>query len=267
METPLRRTEPARSDRADARMRLADRETSRRESDRLPQSRAAPAEAPGDDPRREPWRGSSGRIRSPRRRGASPRPSKHDPARVTPRGQGLLGGAISPFLVPRPMNRSATGQAPRGGVFAAEGAARHWIVRAAVVLGAALLAVWVTAIALGVFGGFDSLPTLSKPRTESSGSTSSAAESPGTTISSESEAAPGPTEDSAPGTAPTPSGVPSSLPRPTASAPDRAMRTDGTPAGDWSGLGFGPGRASGEPVESPGDGSSGGIGAPGNPRY
>ncbi len=265
METPLRRTEAARSDRADARMRLADRETYRRESDRLPQSRAAPAEAPGGDPRREPWRGSSGRIRSPRRRGASPRPSKDDPARVTPRGQGLLGGAISPFLVPRPMNRSATGQAPRGGVFAAEGAARHWIVRAAVVLGAALLAVWVTAIALGVFGGFDSLPTLPKPRTESSGSTSSAAESPGTTVSSESEAAPGPTEDST--SASTPSVASSSLRRPTAGAPDRATRSDGTTTGDWSGLGFGPGRASGEPAESPGDDSSGGIGAPGNLRY
>lgn len=261
METPLRRTEPARPDRADARMRLADRETSRRESDRLPQSRAAPAEAPGGDPRREPWRGSSGRIRSPRRRGASPRPSKHDPARVTPRGKGApLGGAI-PLPGPgRPMNRSTAGQARRDGVFTAEGAARHWVVRAATVLGAALLAVWVTAIALGLFGGFDSLPTLPKPHTESSGSTSSTAEAPGSTLSSESEAAPYSTEDSTSGTAP--SVASSSQRRPTASAPDRATRADGTTTGDWSGLGFGPAGPSGEPAESPGDGSSGGTGPP-----
>jgi hypothetical protein len=45
-------------------------------------------------------------------------------------------------------------------VFAAEGRARHRLVRAAVAAGLALLASWLIALALGVLGGFDGLPGL-----------------------------------------------------------------------------------------------------------
>src|SRR5437764_6962432 len=62
-----------------------------------------------------------------------------------------------------------------GTVFAAHGGARNRLVRAAVIAGAALVIAWVIALALGVMGGFGSLPLL--PRTHSGGSseTSSAA--------------------------------------------------------------------------------------------
>jgi hypothetical protein len=45
-------------------------------------------------------------------------------------------------------------------VFAGEGFARHWLLRAAVLSGAALLATWLVALALGALGGFEALPRL-----------------------------------------------------------------------------------------------------------
>jgi hypothetical protein len=53
-------------------------------------------------------------------------------------------------------------------IFAANGAARHRLVRAAIVAGFALLAAWAVALALGVMGGFGSLPML--PSAQSHGS-------------------------------------------------------------------------------------------------
>ena len=53
-------------------------------------------------------------------------------------------------------------------IFAAEGSARHRTVRIAVAAGGALLAAWLIALALGVMGGFDSLPGL--PSAQSNGS-------------------------------------------------------------------------------------------------
>lgn len=53
-------------------------------------------------------------------------------------------------------------------VFAAQGRARPRLVRAALAGGAALLASWLIALALGVFGDFGSLPGL--PRSRSNGS-------------------------------------------------------------------------------------------------
>jgi hypothetical protein len=55
----------------------------------------------------------------------------------------------------------STGNA--GAIFAAHGSARQRVVRAAVVAGAALLAAWLIALALGVLGGFGSLPGLTHP--------------------------------------------------------------------------------------------------------
>src|SRR6266508_3325595 len=60
----------------------------------------------------------------------------------------------------------STGHA--GAIFAAEGSSRHRLVRAAVAGGIALLAAWVIALALGVLGGFGSLPGL--PSQSSGGS-------------------------------------------------------------------------------------------------
>src|SRR5215212_1975474 len=52
------------------------------------------------------------------------------------------------------------GQHANAAIFAADGSARHRIVRAAIAAGVALLAAWMIALALGVLGGFGSLPSL-----------------------------------------------------------------------------------------------------------
>jgi hypothetical protein len=61
-------------------------------------------------------------------------------------------------------------------VFAAEGSARHHIGRVAVAAAATLLAAWMIALALGVLGGFDSLPGL--PSSHSKGSSEASSSSP-----------------------------------------------------------------------------------------
>jgi hypothetical protein len=53
-----------------------------------------------------------------------------------------------------------TGQDANGGIFAANGAARHRLVKAASAASLALLAAWLIALALGVWGGFQLLPGL-----------------------------------------------------------------------------------------------------------
>lgn len=57
---------------------------------------------------------------------------------------------------------------PSQAIFAADGTARHRLVRAAVAAGVALLASWLIALALGVFGGFGSLPGLPESRSNES---------------------------------------------------------------------------------------------------
>jgi hypothetical protein len=52
------------------------------------------------------------------------------------------------------------GQQTSAAVFAAEGSARHHLGRIAAAAVAALLAAWMIALALGVLGGFGSLPSL-----------------------------------------------------------------------------------------------------------
>jgi hypothetical protein len=63
-----------------------------------------------------------------------------------------------------------------GTIFAAHGAARNRMVRAAVVAGAALVVAWVVALALGVMGGFGSLPLLPSNHSNSSSETKSSSE-------------------------------------------------------------------------------------------
>jgi rare lipoprotein A len=61
-----------------------------------------------------------------------------------------------------------TGEHGQAAIFAADGKARHRLVRVAATAGVALLASWLIALALGVLGGFDSLPGL--PGSQSRGS-------------------------------------------------------------------------------------------------
>jgi hypothetical protein len=53
-----------------------------------------------------------------------------------------------------------TGQDANAAVFAASGAARHRLLKAAGAVSLALLAAWLIALALGVWGGFELLPGL-----------------------------------------------------------------------------------------------------------
>jgi hypothetical protein len=53
-----------------------------------------------------------------------------------------------------------TGEHGQAAIFAAHGKARHRMVRLAQAAGVALLVSWLIALALGVLGGFDSLPGL-----------------------------------------------------------------------------------------------------------
>ena len=53
-----------------------------------------------------------------------------------------------------------TGQHANAAIFAASGAARHRLLKAASAVSVALLAAWLIALALGVWGGFELLPGL-----------------------------------------------------------------------------------------------------------
>jgi hypothetical protein len=66
-----------------------------------------------------------------------------------------------------------TGQRVGAAVFATDGSARHHLGRAAVAAGLALLAAWMIALALGVLGGFGSLPGLPSPQSKASNETGS----------------------------------------------------------------------------------------------
>src|SRR3954452_7029360 len=78
-----------------------------------------------------------------------------------------------PFLFRDPGMDQIAGEQSRAAIFAADGKARHRLVRAAVAAGVALLGSWLIALALGVLGGFGSLPDLpgsqSKESTTASG--------------------------------------------------------------------------------------------------
>jgi hypothetical protein len=60
-----------------------------------------------------------------------------------------------------------TGQDANAAIFAANGAARHRLLKAAGAVSLALLAAWLIALALGVWGGFELLPGL--PSSHSTG--------------------------------------------------------------------------------------------------
>jgi hypothetical protein len=58
------------------------------------------------------------------------------------------------------MDQHTGGQHANAAIFAANGAARHRLLKAAGAVSLALLAAWLIALALGVWGGFESLPGL-----------------------------------------------------------------------------------------------------------
>jgi hypothetical protein len=163
-------------------------------------------------------------------------------------------------------------------VFAADGRARHRLVRAAVAAGVALLAAWLIALALGVLGGFGSLPSLT-------GSASSEPKAANSQIKRVERPSAGPAqapdlrarrpaEDSVQTSTPTQAtGLPSpgrtqnSTPKTTSKAPvsPSAPATTGSASNSGRRLGTTNPTTTGKPVGSPGNGP-GGSGAPGRLR-
>jgi hypothetical protein len=155
-------------------------------------------------------------------------------------------------------------------IFAANGSARHRLVRAAIVAGFALLAAWLVALALGVLGGFGSLPLLpsSHPNSskEASSRQSSHASAP---IRANVKAAPAkPATVGSTRSTSTPSrshSSPSRASSPRARSPQIVQSTKTAPSVTSSGHAYGTTRPSGKPAGSPGNGA-GGTGAPGRLR-
>ena len=159
-------------------------------------------------------------------------------------------------------------------IFAAEGSVRHRTVRIAVAAGGALLAAWLIALALGVLGGFDSLPGL--PSAQSNGSHEASSPAHRTVPSSTrvlSQAEPvrtvapkpaggGSTSAPSQGSPHAPSaGTVTQHPStssPTSSTSSSAAGTQGKSAAHTT-------QTTGKPTGSPGNGS-GGSGAPGQLR-
>jgi hypothetical protein len=150
-------------------------------------------------------------------------------------------------------------------IFAARGSARHRLVRAGIAASAALLAAWLIALALGVLGGFDSLPGL--PSSHPTGSSE---------VSSKVKAQPPPARahPSAPvvkTVAPAPaSGTSTSRTQSQSSTPKSTAKQvvqppSSPPVTTSTTQGKGTTRTTGKPVGSPGNGA-GGFGAPGQLR-
>jgi hypothetical protein len=162
-------------------------------------------------------------------------------------------------------------------VFAADGKARHRLVRAAVAAGVALLAAWLIALALGVLGGFGSLPGL-PARSSQSNSTGTQVDraprgQPGAVQAPHQSArrpavlsvrtATPPPESRVPDT----SRATSPAPKPTSQAPVSTSAPVATPSPSTNGrrLGTTKSTTTGKPAGSPGNGA-GGSGAPGRLR-
>lgn len=179
------------------------------------------------------------------------------------------------------MDRTA-GQHAQATVFAAQGPWRHRLVRAATAALLALLVAWLIALALGVMGGFGSLPGLPDSKPSSNAANSQAQESPvgqsrSTPIAPSRDAAlPAYDANLAPASSDsnrTPS-EPSRTTAPKATVPKPAQSPTGTVTVAPTVRGQGPTSSSGtiqsigttgKPVGSPGNGA-GGSGAPGQLR-
>jgi hypothetical protein len=160
------------------------------------------------------------------------------------------------------------GQQSSAAIFAAQGAARPRLVRAAVAAGIALVAAWLIALALGVLGGFDSLPGLPSSHSRSSTEASSPARHvavPAPKVIPQSAPAVQRSESPSVGGSGG-GGAATSQPKPTASAPTvtQAPSTAGGTTSSTHAQGSAP-TTTGKPVGSPGNGP-GGSGAPGQLR-
>jgi hypothetical protein len=161
------------------------------------------------------------------------------------------------------------GQHANAAIFAAQGATRQRLARAAVAAGIALVAAWLIALALGVLGGFDALPGLPSSHPKSSSEASSPAPHPAApavevlrrSAPAAQRSEPAPASRGSSG-----SGASTSQPKPAASAPTvtRAPNTTSGTAATTHGQASAP-VTTGKPAGSPGNGP-GGSGAPGQLR-
>jgi hypothetical protein len=160
----------------------------------------------------------------------------------------------------------------RGAIFAADGKARHRLVRAAVAAGVALLGSWLIALALGVLGGFGSLPGLPASAPMESDAAGRQVQRPPAARSQtpnlrERHVAPSARASTPARVSHIPSSrqPQSSTPKPTSPVP--AAPTTSTVAGSAShGRGLGTTKTTtGKPIGSPGNGP-GGSGPPGRLR-
>lgn len=177
------------------------------------------------------------------------------------------------------------GQHASAVVFAADGPARHRIMRVATGAGIALLAAWLMALGLGVFGGLDALPGLPSVHPKESHPANSQALAPAPTPTLAPAPTPAPRSHSRPAGQPaakakqtSPQRLPSgahgtptqrtSAPRPLAVkiAPSPGTSGSAQPTSPARGRALGTTKTTnGKPLGSPGNGP-GGSGAPGQLR-
>jgi hypothetical protein len=150
-------------------------------------------------------------------------------------------------------------------IVAGEGVARHWLLRAAVLGAAALLATWLVALALGALGGFEALPSL--PDQSGGGSHEASTgevakpalvtrrDDQGRGGDEESESNAGSSAPSQPASRPAPARAPRLKPAP---APAVSVTTTAAKPGKR----LGTTQTTGRPLDSPGNGPSG-AGPPG----
>jgi cytoskeletal protein RodZ len=151
----------------------------------------------------------------------------------------------------------------RGAVFAADGSARHRLVRVVIAAGVALLAAWVIALALGVLGGFDALPGLPSANPDKSASSDTKA-TRGTHVRGAGSSRPATRTETPSGSAePSPNTAQSSPVR--VAKPQRAPSATATISPTTNGRRLGTTKPTGKPVGSPGN-ADGGSGAPGQLR-
>jgi hypothetical protein len=155
-------------------------------------------------------------------------------------------------------------------IFAADGSGRHRLVRVGFAAGAALLAAWLIALALGVLGGFDSLPGLPTSRSGGSHEAGSRTHRPAAATPAPLKAqeagplktvAPSPVSDNSSSTH-TPSSTPKSSAAPVVQQPSTSASSTTATHGKSATATTQP---TGKPAGSPGNGT-GGSGAPGQLR-
>jgi hypothetical protein len=157
------------------------------------------------------------------------------------------------------MEPTATEHAQNAVFAATAGARRHWLTRWAIIGGAALLAAWLTSLALGILAGYDGLPVL--PSLHSGNTHHASSTAPAHRAVSSRRAAS--TQGTQSGSSRSGGGGSTHRRRSSTTAKPVSSPSHG---GNSSSQGQGAGTSStGKPVGSPGNGP-GGSGAPGQLR-